>query len=306
MYIQLFPPIALWEKGRRQKNEDNIYPSQAMANASNTTFLVCDGVGGASKGELASQIVANTFGRTFDHQVADEQSLHETLAIVQEKMDNYIAANEQHKGMGTTFTFLQFNESGAIIAHAGDSRVYHIRNEKILFRTYDHSLVNDLLKLGKREEAKLANTNIITRAIQGTSVKKISLDVHVTTDIQIGDYFLLCTDGVWSVLPDEKLIAILNDSRSNNEKVHLIDQLCSDYSRDNYSAYLIQIADASTQKPTENTIPFVSNPHEKSTTEFAKTVLIKEVKTAGSYPLTLIFILVAIFLLTFVILYFLF
>lgn len=258
MQIEIYPPNSLWEKGKRPKNEDSVYPHTTPITSGDKTFLVCDGVGGAAKGEVASQLVANTFGEVLKTRVANTENLHETLEKVQTEIDNYILSNENHKGMGTTLTFLQLNDYGAIIAHAGDSRVYHFRGTEILFCTSDHSLVNELRKKGLEKEAKLAGDNIITRAIQGSTIKKIELDVHITNDIQPDDYFLLCSDGVWGVIPDDRLIAILTQDTSDTEKIKVIDEICKEYSRDNYSAYLIKIKEVSTNNPTENTIPIVA------------------------------------------------
>lgn len=244
MQINIFPPVALCERGRRSKNEDNIYPAIGQATTATNTFLVCDGVGGAEKGEVASQIVTSTFGAAFDQQIANARLLHSVLDQVQSKVDEYIRKHKV-KGMGTTLTFLQLNEQGAIIAHAGDSRVYHVRGNKILFCTSDHSLVNELKKKGLHEEAALAGDNIITRAIQGASVKEINLDVQHIADIQTGDYFLLCSDGVWGVIPDEKIVRILTAQRTDEEKIEKIQQYCIQSSKDNYSAYLIKVKSVS-------------------------------------------------------------
>ena len=259
MQIELYSPISLWEKGKRPKNEDNIYPAIGEVAKDSPTFLVCDGVGGAAKGEVASQIVANTFGTSFKKRTATPQNLQEVLEKVQLEIDAYISSNAQHRGMGTTITFLQFNEHGAIIAHAGDSRVYHIRKNKLLFCTSDHSLINDLKKQGRHEEAKFANSNIITRAIQGASVKEITLDIHHTIDIQRDDYFFLCSDGVCGVIPDNKLIQLLAEETSDAKKIQTINQICEEFSRDNYSAYLIKIKAVKTNHISENTIPIPPN-----------------------------------------------
>lgn len=254
MQIKINAPQFLCDKGKRSRNEDSIFPPVGSSNKYTQTFLVCDGVGGAANGEIASQIVANTFGTIFSEKTATSENLHKVLHDVQEDIDTYLKNDLDHQGMGTTLTFLQFNNQGAIIAHAGDSRVYHIRQGEILFRTSDHSLVNDLLKMGKIEEAELAPMNVITRAIQGSSVKKINLDIKTISDIQVNDYFLLCSDGVWGVIPDEKLLSILEKDASDNEKIETINGICSQASKDNFSAYLIKI-----QEIINNDIPTQSN-----------------------------------------------
>ncbi len=247
MQIKIFPPVAICEKGKRPVNEDFVYPHLATADLNSRTFLVCDGVGGASKGELASQMVAETFGAEFENSAANLKNLHQTLHHAQAKIDEFIHENSQHKGMGTTMSFLQLNDYGAIIAHAGDSRVYHIRDHKISFCTYDHSLVNDLIKMGKWEEAKTAKSNIITRAIQGEEIRSITLDVQLIENIQPNDYFFLCSDGVWSAIPDPELIAILQKEDSDENKMETIRDMCSLYSRDNYSAYLVRVKEVARQ-----------------------------------------------------------
>ena len=182
--MQIHPPLSFHEKGKRPRNEDNIYPPTGQAADKNTVFLVCDGVGGAVSGDIASRMVSDAFGLAFETKKADAKSLQATLSDVQKQIDNYLLENPDSKGMGTTLTFLQlFTEGGAIIAHAGDSRVYHIRGNRILFCTYDHSLINELKKKGMHEEAERAKSNIITRALQGNSVKKIELDTHTITKI---------------------------------------------------------------------------------------------------------------------------
>lgn len=241
MQIKIHPPYALCEKGRRPRNEDTVYPAPGKADTYSQTFLVCDGVGGVAKGNVASRMVANAFGTAFEKITANPESLCEVLAKVQADIDAYMEENPDSKGMGTTLAFLQFNSRGAVIAHAGDSRVYHIRREKVLFCTSDHSLANELLKRGKVEEAKMVSGNIITRAIQGSSIKKIALDVQDIPDVQAGDYFLLCSDGVWGVLPDEKLISILSAKAKDEDKIAAIHRICAQSSNDNYSTYLIYI-----------------------------------------------------------------
>jgi PPM family protein phosphatase len=239
--MQIHLPLSFHEKGKRPRNEDNIYPQTGQATAENTVYLVCDGVGGAINGDIASRMVSDAFGQAFENKKADDKSLQAILSQVQKQIDDYLLENPDSKGMGTTLTFLQFHSEGATIAHAGDSRVYHIRGNSILFCTSDHSLVNELKKQGMLEEAENAKSNVITRALQGDSVKKIELDTHRISDIQADDYFLLCSDGVWGALSDEDLLAILQKKRTNIEKLKDIEQLCEQFSKDNYSAYLIQI-----------------------------------------------------------------
>ena len=100
--------------------------------------------------------------------------------------------------MATTLTMVSVGASGITLAHIGDSRIYQFRQGEIIYQTEDHSLVNSLVKLGKisKEEALThPQKNVIIRAIQG-SEHPTEADVVLLKDIQAGDYFFMCTDGV--------------------------------------------------------------------------------------------------------------
>ena len=241
MKITIQPPLFLNETGRRDNNEDSIFSTVAESVAhSRPVFLVCDGVGGAERGEIASGIVAEGFGTFFQNCVADQASIAKALDSVQTELDAYLDANPEARGMGTTLTFLQLHEQGATIAHIGDSRVYHLRNGEILFQTEDHSLVNDMRKQGVPVDES-AKSNVITRAVQGHSVRKVVADIHNITDIQANDYFFLCSDGIWEAFSNADLQALAQSKMSNIEKVAVIQAACVAKSRDNYSAYWIQV-----------------------------------------------------------------
>ena len=241
MKITIQPPLFLNETGRRDNNEDSIFSTVTEGVAhSQPVFLVCDGVGGAERGEIASGIVAEGFGTFFQNCVADQASIAAALDAVQTQLDEYLDANPEARGMGTTLTFLQLHEQGATIAHIGDSRVYHLRNGDILFQTEDHSLVNEMKKQGVPVDES-AKSNVITRAVQGHSVRKVSADVHLIKDIQPNDYFFLCSDGIWEAFSNADLQNLAQAKMSNHEKVAVIQKACVDKSRDNYSAYWIEI-----------------------------------------------------------------
>lgn len=247
MMISIHPPLALHEKGRREKNEDYIYPvlddKETLANA--RFFLVCDGVGGAEKGEEASRIVCETFAKNLqriDHIILED--VERALLMAEYNIDLYVESNPEAEGMATTLTFLMFNEKGAVIAHIGDSRVYHIRDGKILFKTADHSLVNEMVMnniITAEEAANHPKRNVVSRAIMGRQ-RPARLDISRISDICPDDYFFLCTDGILESVSDIMLASILGDYQHPNEfKLSQIASLCHQNSRDNFSAYLIKI-----------------------------------------------------------------
>jgi serine/threonine protein phosphatase PrpC len=247
MRISLKKPLSLSDQGQRPNNEDAIYPLLGQATSYDRLFLVCDGVGGSQKGEVASTLACRAaidffmehpdvpFGNDFFQQLTD---------FVQEKFDGFIRQNPSASGMGTTMTLLCFDERGAWCGHIGDSRIYHIRDGRILFRTEDHSLVSELVQAGVITPEQAVNhpkRNVITRAIQGASIKEVAMDVRLITDLKEGDHFFLCTDGILEQINDAKLEEFIAGQGSNEEKIGEIFNLCSEKSSDNFSCYLLEI-----------------------------------------------------------------
>lgn len=245
MKIDIEMPHALNEKGRRSNNQDSIFPAAGEESADHRVFLVCDGVGGAVDGATASRIVADGFGELLQRTTtADSLQIADILQSIQNQIDDYLLEHPESRGMATTMTLLHLHTKGATIAHIGDSRVYHIRGNDILFCTEDHSLVNELKKRGYGEIDD-SKSNIITRAVQGSSTRSVQADVTMLHDILPGDYFLLCSDGVWGVIPDNDLIEILRADTTDGDKIEHIRRICEKVSKDNYSAYLIRIREVS-------------------------------------------------------------
>ncbi|MEO1412502.1 MAG: protein phosphatase 2C domain-containing protein [Bacteroidota bacterium] len=248
MKIYLHPAQGFHEVGQRKNNEDFVYPALTgrESDEPGQLFLVCDGVGGAARGEEASRIACETLGQYltgFEYVGADE--VQAGLQRVEAQFDDYLASHPGAKGMGTTLTLLAFHERGATIAHIGDSRVYHLRDGAVLFRTADHSFVNELVRkriITEAEARTHPKRNIVTRAIVG-SHQAARADLTLREDVRAGDYFLLCTDGVWETLNDASLLEILSDATlGNREKMRKIARLCKRSAKDNYSAYLLSVA----------------------------------------------------------------
>lgn len=248
MPYSIYPPLGFTFQGQRENNEDSVYPEVGTASAQNRFFIVCDGVGGAQKGELASHIAVSGFAEYLNNHVeADfsEEVIEAALVHVQRQFDEMLAMQHLLKGMATTFTLVAFGEEAVHVGHIGDSRIYHIRNGKILYKSEDHSKVNFLLKSGLITAEQAQNhpeRNVIMRAIQG-SHKDTRLEIHSLTDVLPGDYFFQCTDGVLENVNDDSLGQILGSEETNDKKLQLLLNLCDGNTRDNYSGYVVQVAD---------------------------------------------------------------
>lgn len=248
--------------GKRANNEDSVYPFlegdtrtenlKAKIPLIGNLYLVCDGVGGANKGEIASQLICTNFPLYFSNNPPASSPLtaaylQKGLEWVENAMDLFIQNNPETKGMASTLTLLYFDAAGANIAWAGDSRVYHYRDGQLLYQTQDHSLVNELIKSGEitsEEAEKHPQKNVILRAVQGgSSPTRIEYHFIPWEEIQKGDEFLLCSDGVTETWIQDALNALFQDNLNQDTRVKHMEMACQVQSRDNYSAYLIQIGD---------------------------------------------------------------
>lgn len=246
MKIQIAAPLALHEQGQRPNNEDNLFPVLGKNTSDDRLFLVCDGVGGADKGEIASAIVCRSIPHYFSQNriaISDEQTINNAVAYAEAELERHIEAHPDTAGMATTLTLLHFHDQGTSVAHIGDSRIYHVRNGQICWRSQDHSYVNELVKSGiisSEEARKHPKRNVITRAVQGTKTP-VKADVHLIEDVREEDYFFLCTDGILEGFEESDLMEILGNQQSDLEKMAQIQKQCQAKSHDNFTAFLIHI-----------------------------------------------------------------
>ena len=241
----------MYQIGKRSNQEDAIFPKIGNATENDRLFIVCDGMGGHESGEVASNSVCQSISSYLQDVNPDTFSTEDFKKALESAYDNLDALDKDSdnpRKMGTTLTFLYLGNNSVIIAHIGDSRVYQLRRHKkgtvsIVHRTEDHSLVNDLIKaeIITEEEAKThPRRNVITRAIQ-PNLERCKATIFETKDVRNDDYFFLCSDGVLESIDDRILIRILESNASNEDKIEEIKKRCSENSKDNNSAYLIQI-----------------------------------------------------------------
>lgn len=250
MEILLKQPYSFYQLGKRANQEDARFPNEDVPQDFKSAFIVCDGVGGQDKGEVASYIIANTIGEemqkvdlSIPFTVRDFESIVSKAYCAFQK-----GLKEYGSEMATTMTFACFHSAGVFLAHIGDSRIYHIRpGVGILYQSDDHSLVNALVHSGNLTPEEAGNHpqgNIITRCIGNFSSRSTgpSIDTYQITDVEPNDYFFLCTDGVISCVGDQQLLTILSSSDSDSEKIGSLSSICEG-SSDNNTAYLIGVED---------------------------------------------------------------
>ena len=195
----------------RRRNEDSFVLDPPI-------FAVADGMGGAQAGEVASRLAAAAFREYHD---ADRLEPAERVeAIIQEanrRIFERARTDAEASGMGTTVTAAILTNGRVSIGHVGDSRAYRIRNGELEQLTEDHSLVADLMRSGRLtpEEADAhPQRSVITRAL-GTDAE-VDVD-KVTVDVEPGDVFLLCSDGLTTMVPEEEILRIAQEAGTLDE-----------------------------------------------------------------------------------------
>lgn len=258
MKITIKQPLSFSEIGRKDNQEDFLWPLPNAVTVDDRVFLMCDGMGGHDNGELASKTAATALGKYLTSHpspdgIVTKAMFEQALAYGYDELDK--VDNGAVKKMGTTMTCLVLHRGGALVAHIGDSRVYHIRpsladehgRSGIIYQSADHSLVNDLLRSGEiteEEAADFPQKNVITRAMQPHLERRYKADILNIDDVQAGDYFFLCCDGVLEQLSNDTLGEILkNQTLDDNAKINAIKKVCDGKTHDNYTCWLIPVLD---------------------------------------------------------------
>lgn len=247
--------------GERTNQEDSCYFGQLSNGSYKPYFILCDGMGGHDNGEVASSTVCEALSTYFDNNVPQEDEINEdyfnnALEYAYEKLHEK-DTNSSSKKMGTTLTCVYLCNRGAWCFHIGDSRIYHIRpceynpqehSTGLMFQSQDHSLVNSLLKAGElteQEALTYPHKNVITRAMQPREGEHSKADYRLEKDLQEGDFFFLCSDGVLEQLDNEELCSILADEETDDAgKLSAIEEVCKKGTKDNHTCILISLGPA--------------------------------------------------------------
>ena len=243
MKIELYPPLSIHEIGLRENQEDSIIQWD------NRLFVLCDGMGGHEKGEVASQLVCQSLATWFENNIKPEKlfsddQLREAIEYAYTELDKYADGNPRQ--MGTTLTLLYIGSKGITAAHMGDSRIYHIRPEVgVLYQSRDHSLVFDLFQAGEityDEMSTYPQKNMVTRAMMPGEDNRMRPDIIHITDIQLDDYFYMCSDGMMEKMTNNVLLALFSADMDDKMKVGQM-KMATNQNFDNHTAWIIHIKD---------------------------------------------------------------
>jgi serine/threonine protein phosphatase PrpC len=227
------------DTGRQRNANEDAYYAEAPV------FAVADGMGGAQAGEVASRIAADAFESADEGEEAPERFLTRIVRVANERIHELAERDASRSGMGTTLTAALIGDDEVSFAHVGDSRAYVFRDGDLKRLTSDHSLVEELRRQGRLTEAQAEEhpqRSIITRALGPEP--EVDVDT-MTYPARPGDVFLLCSDGLTTMVPEARIARILERSKSLDSAVaRLIHEANEGGGRDNITAVAFRLDEA--------------------------------------------------------------
>jgi PPM family protein phosphatase len=236
--LKVIEEAARSDTGRQRSANEDAYFARSPA------YAVADGMGGAQAGEVAAGIAAAVFEEHFPNGVDPEGELKRIASEANRRIYELARDDSSRSGMGTTLTGAVVADEGVSIVHVGDSRAYLLRDGELRQLTRDHSLVEELRRRGQltvEEAEEHPQRSIITRALGPE--RDVEPDVH-THQAKSGDVFLLCSDGLTSMVREERMQQILTASDSLEQAVdQLVEEANRAGGRDNITAVLFRLGD---------------------------------------------------------------
>jgi PPM family protein phosphatase len=228
---------------QRRANEDSLLARAPL-------FVVADGMGGAQAGEVASRIAVESFQPGLPETSHPELELAALAREANARIHELSHSNAEQAGMGTTLTAVYVGEQEVAIAHVGDSRAYCLRDRQLLRLTDDHSLVDELMRQGRltpEEAVEHPQRSVITRALGPEGM--VEVDTR-SFRARAGDVYLLCSDGLTTMLPEEQIaFVLLAHAPLRDAGEALIAAANQAGGRDNITVVLIRLEDVQVGQP---------------------------------------------------------
>ncbi|HMB91559.1 MAG TPA: Stp1/IreP family PP2C-type Ser/Thr phosphatase [Rhodothermales bacterium] len=232
----------------REINEDHaryIKPADPdLVARKGTLLIVADGMGGHAAGEVASQLAVDIIShRYYQSRHEPRRALKEAFEEANRVIHKQAREHAIQNGMGTTATVLVLQHGEVLFAHVGDSRLYLIRDGHLYTLSEDHSLVMEMVRQGLITATEARNhedKNVILRAL-GT---KPEVDVAVAPaplEVQPSDQFLVCSDGLYDMVPDEEILVIMLDAEPHTACENLIALAKKRGGHDNITVGLVRL-----------------------------------------------------------------
>jgi PPM family protein phosphatase len=223
---------------QRNANEDAYFARPPL-------FAVADGMGGAQAGEVASRLAAESFEPVQRGEESPEAYLRAIARTANARIHRLAQADSSRSGMGTTLTAALVEDDEVSFAHVGDSRAYRFRDGELKLLTSDHSLVEELRRQGRLTDEEAEDhpqRSIITRALGPE--REVEVDT-MTYQARPGDVYLLCSDGLTTMLREDRIAATLASSDSLDDAVlSLVRQANEAGGRDNITVVAFRLEEA--------------------------------------------------------------
>jgi len=246
--------MELWgitDSGKIRKHNQDFFKMQSSDDKSIAVLVVCDGMGGANAGNVASELAAEVFIDNMSRLINDTRRPVDKMKVAEVVTDAVLSANaavfdkslqdEEFAGMGTTLTAAVSTGDGEVVANIGDSRLYHVTENEITQITRDHSVVEDMIERGEitRSEARFhPSRNLITRAL-GTSFYEPP-DIFLL-NLKTDDFIILCSDGLSNVVLDKEMLQELKRGETVRESCEaLVDMALERGAPDNVTAVIFK------------------------------------------------------------------
>jgi protein phosphatase len=237
-----YTAAAVSDRGRKRPSNEDAFGFSVEAGV----YIVCDGMGGAAAGEIASSLAVGEVLRLLrdrdpNNGTALPAAAEDAISVANEAIYSRALRNHRLSGMGTTLVALATREHHVWVLNIGDSRCYRLRHECLEQLTRDHSLVEEQVRLGRmtpREALHSPLKNVITRAL-GTQ-SQVTPDVF-ELEAEPGDLFLLCSDGLTRELSDAMIQTLLNrELPLENLSADLVDAAKKAGGHDNITCLLVR------------------------------------------------------------------
>lgn len=226
-------------------------------------FIVADGMGAHAAGELASKLAVDGIPHLYHkhHELSPPEALQKAILETNSEVHRRGEANPDFQHMGTTASSLVILPQGALVAHIGDSRIYRLRGDTLRQLTFDHSLVWELKASGELPEGvdvkQVAPKNVITRSLGPNA--KVKVDFEGPFPVQVGDTFLLCSDGLTGRVEDEEIGAFLRSLPPDEAASTLVDLANLRGGPDNITVIVVKIIDPQITTAAAQREPLVLN-----------------------------------------------
>ncbi len=239
----MFKTFSITDIGRKRRiNQDYVYTQEQPIGNLPNLFIVADGMGGHNAGDFASKVTVETMTREIENSFEKNpvRILERAINVSNDFLRKKAEENPDLEGMGTTVVAATFYGTHLQVANVGDSRLYVV-NDKIKQITRDHSLVEEMVRMGgiAREDARNhPDKNIITRAVGANETVEPDF---FEVELDEGDMILMCSDGLTNMLEDEEIRMILSGARDIVEKAQeLVRAANENGGRDNISVILME------------------------------------------------------------------